>query len=184
MFLENMVINMTDLLDDNSRYFLNEAYKEATKSVDPSTQNGAVLVSLGGNIIGRAHNRFARGVVTTPERLADRNEKYPRTFHAEEGAIWDAVNNGHADALPLATLFVAWYACDKCACTILESGVKKVVGHREHPGVINLHSKWAQVVKIGLNMLEEGGVSCKYYSDQGKPFNCEPLLLDYKKWQP
>jgi dCMP deaminase len=174
---------MNDLTDDVTRGLLKEAYAEATKSQDPSTQNGAVL-AWSDKIIGRGYNRFACGVVQTPERLADRSQKYPRTAHAEENAIWDAVRNGHGDLLDEATLYVAWYACEKCAVAILESGVRRVVGHRQHPGVLTLHSKWASLVEVGLDMLREGGVDCRYYDDQGKGLGCQPLLLDYKHWNP
>lgn len=78
---------MSDLRDEQSAKYLRAAYAEALKSVDPSTQNGAVLVHPTAGIIGRGHNRFATGVVTTPERLADRAQKYPRTAHAEENAF-------------------------------------------------------------------------------------------------
>lgn len=175
---------MEDRTDYMAAVFLRKAYTEACKSVDPSTQNGAVLVAIDGTIIGRGHNRFATGVVTTPERLADRSQKYPRTAHAEENAIWDAVRNGYAHQLPTSTLYVAWYACEKCSVAILESGVRKVVGHRQHPGVVTLHSKWAALVEVGLDMLNEGGVECQYYSDEGKGLGCKPLLLDYKLWTP
>jgi dCMP deaminase len=173
-----------DLRDEKSVFYLKQAYAEASKSADPSTQNGAVLVSADGLIIGRGYNRFAKGVKTTPERLADRNLKYPRTAHAEKNAIWDAIHNGYLDLLDNATLYVAWYACDRCADTILESGIRRVVGHRQHPGVITLHSKWAALVEAGLDMLQEGGVECLYYDDGGKGLGCEPLLLDYKLWTP
>lgn len=175
---------MSDLRDEQSAKYLRAAYAEALKSVDPSTQNGAVLVHPTAGIIGRGHNRFATGVVTTPERLADRAQKYPRTAHAEENAFWDAARFGYGPVFPYCTLYVAWYCCEKCAVAILESGVRHVVGHREHPGVLNLHSKWATLVAIGLEMLNEGGVKCEYYTDEGKGLGCQPLLLDYKLWTP
>lgn len=174
---------MSDLRDEVSRDYLRQAYLEAWFSPDPSTQNGAVLVSEG-LVIGKGYNRFARGVIQTPERLADRNQKYPRTAHAEENAIWSAVRTGFGTMISNSTLYVAWYACEKCAVAILESGVKRVVGHRQHPGVLNLHSKWANCVEIGLSMLREGGVECLYYNDEGKGMDCLPLLLDYKSWKP
>lgn len=164
--------------------YLRLAYRQARLSRDPSTQNGSCLVAADGQVIGLAYNRFAFGVHETEERLNDRTQKYPRTQHAEEGAIWDSVRHGYAHLLPEATLYVAWYACEHCAVALLESGVRRVVGHLQHPGVAQQHSKWAESVAIGLEMLHESGVTCEYYDDGGKGLGCEPVRLDHKYWTP
>lgn len=167
---------------EEHRMPLRAAYHEATRSKDPSTQNGAVLVHPVVGIIGVGCNRFALGVAETAERLNDRALKYPRVCHAEEGALWDAVRLGNAYYIKDSTLYVVWYACEHCAIAIIESGVRRVVGHLQHPGVAHQHSKWAAFVAVGLEMLNEAGVECLYYDDGGKGLNCDPLRLDYKLW--
>lgn len=169
---------------EEHRKFIRCAYANARESRDLSTQNGAVLVNSDGGIIGRACNRFALGVAETEERLNNRELKYPRVCHAEEGSLWDAVRKSNGVYLPDATLYVAWYACEHCAVAIIESGVRRVIGHLQHPGVHHQHSKWAKLVEVGLDMLNEAGVECLYYDDEGNGLGCEPLRLDYKLWTP
>lgn len=159
-----------------------EAYREAAKSPDPSTQNGAVVVGPCGAILGRGHNRFARGIDPRPDRLADRAQKYARTVHAESSALWDAIRNGHAGLLPRATLYVCWYACDDCAKHILEAGVRRVVGHADHPGFADPHGKWGKLVEAGLDMLAEAGVARGRHA--GPIAGAPPIRIDYKPWSP
>lgn len=162
-------------------HFLREAYAQAALSPDPSTQNGAVLVNGRGEIIGRGHNRFAAGVAATPGRLAVRAQKYPRTLHAEEGAIWDAVRDGRN--IEGATLYVGWFCCAHCAIAILESGIGKVVGHADHPGVVDQHGQWKALVEIGLGMLDEAGFPREYHSEPGG-LGCAPIRMNYEYWTP
>lgn len=170
--------------DNDIRHWLKMAYEFAAKSPDPSTQNGAVIVSRTGVPIGYGFNRFATGLIDTPERLADRAQKYPRTVHAEVTSIWSAIRNGYAKHLPDATMFIAWYACDRCAIDIIESGIRHIIGHRQHPGALHQHSKWAPLVATGLDMLKEAGVVCEYFDDGGVPIYGQPIRLDYKEWVP
>lgn len=89
--------------------YLLMAYKEATKSPDPSTQNGAVIVTTAGTAADC--NRFPERVKITDARL-ERPLKYNFIEHAERNAIFSAARK----QLPLlgATMYVPWFACSDC----------------------------------------------------------------------
>lgn len=144
------------------REYLALAYEQAMRSKDPSTQQGAIIVSQKGCVIGQGYNRFGAGLLESPARLVDRSRKYPRMVHAEAAAIWDAVRCGHVGLLKTSTMYCPWFACAPCALMILESGIRAVVGHRDHPGFRDPHGDWAELVAIGLGMLDEAGVVCDY----------------------
>jgi dCMP deaminase len=165
-----------------ARVYLKMAYAEATRSPDPSTQQGAVLVATDGAVLGRGHNRFPRGIASTPERLADRAQKYPRVTHAERAAIYDAVARGHTPAeIAAATLYCPWFACDRCAEVILEMGVRRVIGHADHVGFADPHSVWGKLVEVGLGMLDEAGVARGNYAGR---LDAAPIRINYEPWTP
>lgn len=161
--------------------YLRMAYDAARLSRDPSTQNGAVVVSKAGLVIGTGFNRFARGVPCDAARLADRGYKYPRACHAEKAAIYDALRRGHGDLLPGATLYCPWFACQGCSVDILEAGIRTVIGHADHVGNRDPHSVWGKLVEEGLRNLSEAGVFCGYYEG---PVGGAPILINYEPWRP
>jgi dCMP deaminase len=161
--------------------FLHMAYEQAMKSPDPSTQQGAVLVTSEGHVIGRGHNHLATGTWDCPERLNDRNLKYPLITHAERDAIYNAINLGNGDAIAGAILYAPWAACERCAEVILELHVGRVVSHRNHPGINGKHPNWIELCKLGLQMLNEASVRVDYYDGE---LGCEPIRFNYGPWRP
>jgi dCMP deaminase len=108
-------------------YFIEIAEVVATRSRDPSTRVGAVLVKDRA-IISTGYNGFPRGVNDNiPERF-DRPEKYHWTVHAEENALLNSVRNGiSTDG---STLYVVpLYPCVHCAKAIVQCGIREVVVH-------------------------------------------------------
>lgn len=139
-------------------HYLKMAYMQAELSQDPSTQNGAVIIASHGACIGVGHNRFAQGLLTTPERLVDRSTKLSCTVHAETAVIYDVMGTSRSRlVLASATLYACWAACEECAKDILESGVRRVVVHADHPGFTK-PGAWQGSVERGLAMLREAGV--------------------------
>jgi dCMP deaminase len=127
------------------------AYEQAQRSLDPSTQNGAVLVK-DGEIIGRGHNHFPYMIENTPERWNNRDLKYPLVVHAEVDAVNDAILNGHA---PMgATLYVAWGVCHLCAKDLIEKRIHDIVCHQipEH----NIQQPvWNKSIEDAMHWLRE-----------------------------
>jgi dCMP deaminase len=157
-----------------------EAYLLAQDSPDPSTQNGAVLVSFGPNgeatIIGKACNTFPRGVQSTIERL-ERPLKYQFVEHAERGAIYDAAQHGYCTEGT--TMFVPWYACSDCARAIICAGIKKVVGHK--PMMEQTPQHWKESIANAFTMFQEAGVITEFY--EGKVGDIQ-TLFNGQVWRP
>ena len=104
-------------------YFLKIAAVAASKSKDPSTQVGAVIVRPDRTIVSVGYNGFPRGVADTPERLNDRPTKYSLVVHAEMNAILSA-----RESLNGYTLYtVPFMPCDRCFVHVIQAGIKRVV---------------------------------------------------------
>lgn len=106
-------------------YFMQIAEIVATRSKDPSTQVGAVVV-IDRRVVATGYNGFPRGVNDAiPERY-DRPTKYLWTAHAEENCVLQGARYG--TAMLNATLYVTPLSpCTKCALAIVGAGIKEVV---------------------------------------------------------
>ena len=80
-------------------------------SKDPSTKVGCVVVGEDREIRSTGFNGFPRGIDDDPERLADREKKYPLICHAEENAIMHAARIGVS--LKDSTAYVTWPPCSR-----------------------------------------------------------------------
>lgn len=101
--------------------FMKVALTWSERSKDPSSQVGAVIAK-GKDFISPGFNGFAKGVRDLPERLANRDIKYPLTLHAELNAILFAKQD-----LTGCTIYSTHPPCERCAAVICQSGIKRVV---------------------------------------------------------
>ena len=133
------------------------AYDFASKqSTDPSTQNGAVLITKHNNRICGA-NHFALGVKESEERWT-RPLKYNFVEHAERNVIYAAARQGLAT--DGATMYCPWFACADCARAIIQAGIVEVVGH-DTP-IHATHPNWRDSIKLALEMFDESGVKYRH----------------------
>lgn len=166
--------------------FLLDAYKVATRSPDPSTQNGAIIpfsVSCTGGMgasqntwVVEACNTFPEGVKNLPERL-QRPLKYNFIEHAERGAILAAARKGFG--LYGKTMYVPWFACSDCARAIICSGIRKVVGHQRMMDATPEH--WKESIAHAVTMLEEAGVETVMITGV---LNGPMIRFNGELWQP
>lgn len=134
------------------------ALQEALNSDDPSTQNGAVLVSPKlEEIIAYGYNVFPDGIARSEKRW-ERPQKYSYIEHAERNSIYYAARNGVKTEGVI--MYCPWFACDNCARGIINAGIVEVVGLNTQ--VDDTHTRWDESVRIGLEMLEEKGVKMRY----------------------
>ena len=117
-----------DVISD-TEYFMKAAELASKRSLDPSTQVGAVYVKKN-EIIGIGHNRMPNGM--DPDRAFWSNDtknnplcitKYDYITHAECVGILNAKKK----KLKGSTLYVTLYPCSRCAATIANYGIKKVI---------------------------------------------------------
>ena len=140
----------------NDIKYMKLALEKALLSVDPSTQNGAVIVNEEtGEILGSGCNEFPKGVEISDERW-ERPLKYNFVEHAERNSIFDCVKNGKATKGM--TMYCPWFACSDCARAIIQSGVLRVVGHK----VDVTSDRWGSSIEVALQMLKEAGVQMDY----------------------
>lgn len=131
-------------------YFLGLAQHVASKSKDPSTKVGCVIVGPDHEIRATGYNGFPRGIADD-ERLHDRSQKYPLIVHAEENAVCAAARVG----VPLkgCKAYVTMPPCARCARSLIQAGVATVIyPDREIP------ERWRDDILTASMMLHEAGV--------------------------
>lgn len=129
-------------------YFINLAAEISTKSKDPSTKVGCVIVDDQHAILSTGYNGFARGVNDAgaalqtfipdgggqpSQRVLDFNarwerpEKYEWVIHAEHNAILQAARTGRR--LEGATLYIQYDCppCSDCCDAIIQAGIRTVI---------------------------------------------------------
>ncbi len=134
------------------RRFLELARHISNWSKDPSTKVGCVVVGPDREIRSTGFNGFPRGIADKPERLENRELKYPLICHAEENAIMHAARIGVS--LRGCVAYVTWPPCTRCARSLLQAGVSEVV----YPAGLTIPERWEADFEMSMGMLEEAGV--------------------------
>lgn len=133
-------------------------YLAASRSKDPRTKIGAVLVKHG-QVISTGFNGFVRKVLDTPERWNVREEKYKFVCHAEFNAVVNAARMGQCvfDSI----IYTQGIPCHECTKAVLQAGVREIVVHKQWPTLQRIE-KWANSNAIAAQMYEETGVTIRY----------------------
>lgn len=171
---------MTSYLSvDDPRYSLyadamSRALQLAAESPDPSTQNGAVVLT--GELIAAGDcNRFPAGVNVTDGRL-QRPLKYSFIEHAERGALFQAARAGVR--LEDATLVCPWAACADCARAIVQCGIATLIRLPRVDGGPSANFKAS--VAAGDQILAEGGVAMVELDP--RDVTAPPVLRNGRPW--
>lgn len=139
---------------------LHEACRHGAEfSMDPQTQNGALLMSVMGEVVMAANT--TPDIEPRSDRLV-RPRKYLYIEHAERNAIYLAAKRGICT--DHATLYVPWFACADCARAIIQAGIKRVVGHIVP--WMQTPDRWKESIKAADEMLHEAGVITSYLEDE------------------
>lgn len=144
----------------NDLEYLNQAVLMAKMSPDPSTKVGAVIVTPEGNC-GRGFNGFPEGVLETEERFSNREEKYPRTVHAEMNAVASAIFEDFYTRG--GTIYTTHFPCSDCCGILIQFGIRRVVTFQPDEDYL---SRWAKSVEISRSMLEESEVELVFLHDK------------------
>lgn len=155
---------------------MHAAYLEAQKSTNISTQNSALLVDDNGNIILSATNSFPDGVVETEERQQNKEVRQKYSVHAERNVIYKAAKQGiKTEGL---TMISPWATCTECAWAIIQSGIKKLVTHKQ---ALDRSNSWAGDIEFAFEMLREAGVEIVIF--EGK-IDCGKIRRSGEYWEP
>lgn len=136
------------------RRFLRLAREIASWSKDPSTQVGALAV-IDRRIIATGYNGFPSRLQDDATKLAAREEKLPRTVHAEQNVIAFAAKSG----TPLlgASIYVyPWHPCPDCAKLLIQAGFSEIIHAKT-----DAPERWLGAFALANAMFAEAGVIVK-----------------------
>ncbi len=134
--------------------FMRQAYLIATKSKDPRSKIGSVLVK-NNRVVSMGYNGFGSGVVDFKSRYEDRETKYQFVCHAEENSVIQCAKFGISSSG--STLYTQGVPCCQCFKILIQADVKKVICHRQWPNLTH-SSKWVESTRISQIMAKEAGV--------------------------
>lgn len=158
-------------------WFLQGVYWVASKSKDPKTKIGAIIVK-DKRIISTGYNGIPIGVDEKDENRHQRPEKYKWYEHGERNAIYAAAKYGiNTDG---AILYTNALPCADCARGIIQSGIKDVYIHQQFNDlcISTNREQWKGHDNVTFTMFNEAGVKvycvdktlgCKAYFD-GKEY--------------
>jgi dCMP deaminase len=124
----------------------------AQRSKDPSTKVGCVVVSEDKIVVATGYNGLPRGVQDRSERM-ERPAKYLWTSHAEENAVAQSARVGAK--LKGGTAFVTHHPCSRCARSLIQAGITRVV---IGGGKTSMPDEEFEVARI---MFKEAGVNVR-----------------------
>jgi len=93
----------------------------ATRSHDPETKHGAVIVDRDHRILGQGYDGLPRGGDESRYPMT-RPDKYPYMVHAELNAILNCSHRPEGG-----TIYVTGCPCTRCMLTIIQAGLVRVV---------------------------------------------------------
>lgn len=105
------------------RFYLGMAEYVSTKSKDPSTKCGAVIVRPDFTQASAGYNGFPKRMPDKQEWYDNREEKYSRVVHCEMNALIHA-----REPVEGYTLYTWPFACcDRCAVHMIQAGISRFV---------------------------------------------------------
>lgn len=144
--------------------YMNMCYEVASRSPDNSTHSGAYIAKKDYTPVSFGYNGMPRNILMTPERQ-ERPQKYLFFEHSERNAIYNAGRNG----VPLidCQLYVNWLPCSDCARGIIQSGISKVIVHKQGMDAFLMSrndTKWTPQHDIVFELFDETGVEFVWYT--------------------
>lgn len=123
-------------------YFLNLCDIVSTRSKDPSTQHGSVIVDSHNKIVSTGYNGSAR-TIKDEDINWDRSVKYDWVIHSEENSLWAAERRNLEDC----RIYITGKPCSRCMLRIAHSGIKKIIYGDRSSFCVN-ESDWKITLEI------------------------------------
>jgi dCMP deaminase len=140
-------------------FFMRHVYLAATKSRDPRTKIGAILVK-DGVIISEGFNGFPRKVKDLPSRYLNKKTKYKMVCHAEHNAVLNACRTGISTLGSIC--FTNGIPCCECSKALIQAGILEIVVHKQWP---EMNQKWKESIKTSKIMFKEAGVKIRIFDE-------------------
>lgn len=103
-------------------FYIGLAKYMATRSRDPSTQVGAVIVRPDKSVASVGFNGFPQGMDDSSELYSNREEKYSRIIHGEINAL-----NFCQESVKGYTMYTTFMPCDRCFVVVAQAGITRFV---------------------------------------------------------
>lgn len=116
---------MNRQIPDWDTYFMNLLGPIASRSKDPNTHVGCVIVGPDNNIRSTGYNSFPRGIDDTVLERLERPEKYMWIEHGDRNAIYAAARVG--TPLDGCKMYLPGLPCMDCGRAIIQVGIVEVV---------------------------------------------------------
>ncbi len=143
--------------------FMRHAYLISSKSKDPRTKIGAVLVR-DRRVISEGYNGLPMGVCDHffPER-DERPEKYFWYEHAERNSVYVCARFGHKTEGSI--IFTQGVPCSDCTRAIIQAGIVEVVVHTQWENYEQqfYREKWLESGKRSNQMLKEAEIPVRRF---------------------
>lgn len=151
-------------------YFMLEATTALSRSPDPSTKHGAVIVNARKRPVGQGYNGFPSG---GDESIypTTRPEKYVFIIHAEANAILNCTFPPEG-----CTLYVTGVPCNNCMKYIIQAGIKRVVYGKIGSSMVDLGELNRTMV-----MAKNHGVEMVQYNEPISPYQWHLRVAGYLK---
>jgi dCMP deaminase len=161
--------------------YLKQAYRFAQHSPDPSTQVGCVIVHPSMGVIAGSSNSLPEGIVATDEILLSKEAKIIYMEHAERNALYRCCQS------VLSTKGCHAYStlapCIDCARGLIQSGITKLVAHKEMLELYDSPSNLDSIHK-GWNMMLQAGIECVLWSGTVFQVPTTQVRVRGKLWTP
>lgn len=154
------------MLPDWDTYFLNLADVVATKSKDPNTHVGCVVVGPDKEIRTTGYNSPPRGVDDSIAERFERPEKYFWMEHAERNAFYNAARVG--TPMKGCTLYICATPCIDCARAVVQVGIKDIVIDAEGQEVWSVREHWKESMLRSMQLFKEAGIAVRIYDRRKK----------------
>lgn len=132
-------------------YFLKEAELIASRSKDPSTKTGAVIVRPDRTILSKGYNGFPMKLKDSEADYADREIKYEKIIHCEMNAVLNARERVEG------CILYTWpfLSCPRCAVHMIQAGIACVVAPKCPEDKLE---RWEELLKRSKKYFREAGV--------------------------
>ena len=139
-------------------YFLRMVELVSSKSRDPNTQVGCVIVGPDNEVVSTGFNGLPRGIEHTKARY-ERPEKYHWFEHAERNAIYNGARIGVR--LKGCTLYLYGYPCPDCARAVIQAGISTVVMSANQEKFADHNERWKELYQRSHIMLREAEIQIR-----------------------
>ena len=145
--------------------FLKLARHVSTWSKDPSTKVGAIVAKKK-KVYGHGYNGFPKGVRDLVDRYENRELKNMMVVHAEENACIDAGRDAEGASMYVFPTFDHPFSCHACARTMIQYGIREVVGYAPSLEGIERAEKWKKSLELARIIFEEAGIIWRDVSEE------------------